>query len=237
MQTKGAWGFLRPWRRAFDLPSECAVCHAWPAQRVCADCTARFTQPVHRCLRCALPLPSGATTCGACLKQPPALDVCYAAVDYGYPWNHVLGDFKFRQDPAWASTLAPLLRSMPWVEPALESADYLIPVPLARERLLERGFNQSLELARALSPAKVLPHALVRIRTTDAQSRLHRAERLRNLRGAFAVHPHFAAPLHQRRVVLVDDVMTTGATLEAAALALRECGVAHLGAIVFARTP
>lgn len=236
MQTKGVWGFLSRHCSAFEISSECAICRAWPAQRVCADCTARLTQPVHRCSRCAIALPSGNPVCGACLQHPPALDECLAAVDYAYPWNHLLSDFKFHQDPAWAKALATLMRSMPWVEPAMESADWLIPVPLARSRLLERGFNQSLELARALAPGKVLPQALLRIRATETQSRLQRAERLRNLRGAFAVHPHFAASLRQQRVLLVDDVMTTGATLESAALALRECGVAHIGAIVFART-
>ncbi|MEN9463777.1 MAG: hypothetical protein RLZZ355_1707, partial [Pseudomonadota bacterium] len=115
-----------------QLPSQCAVCHAWPAQRVCDGCAARFAQPRTRCARCALPVPEGVSQCGACLREPPRVDACLAAVDYGYPWAGAMAEFKFRGDPGWASALATLLRSAPWVEPALESADLVLPVPLSR---------------------------------------------------------------------------------------------------------
>ena len=69
-----------------QLPSQCAVCHAWPARRVCDGCAARFAQPRTRCARCALPVPEGVSQCGACLREPPRVDACLAAVDYGYPW-------------------------------------------------------------------------------------------------------------------------------------------------------
>jgi predicted amidophosphoribosyltransferase len=109
-------------------------------------------------------------------------------------------------------------------------------MPMAPARLRERGFNQALELARRLAPAKTDAALLLRTRETPAQSGLARAERLGNLRGAFAVEPLRAHELQGRRVVLVDDVMTSGASLFAAAAALRLAGAAHVTALVFART-
>lgn len=109
-------------------------------------------------------------------------------------------------------------------------------MPLAPGRLRERGFNQALELARRLAPAKTDAALLLRTRETPAQRGLSRAERMRNLQGAFAVEPLRADALAGRRVVLVDDVMTTGASLFSAAQVLRHAGAAHVAGIVLART-
>jgi ComF family protein len=176
------------------------------------------------------------TRCGACVTHAPPLDQCLAAVPYAYPWSACIRRFKFQQSPGWAATLATLLRSTPWVEPALEQAHCVIPVPLSAQRLRERGFNQSLELARRLSPRKIDSRLLLRIRHTAPQSELARAERLRNVAGAFAVDPLRSGALRGLRVVLVDDVMTSGASLFAAADALRAAGAAHVTALVLART-
>jgi ComF family protein len=219
------------------VPSQCAVCHAWPVQRVCEDCVRRFAPPRPRCATCAIAVPEGVAQCGTCLRHPPGLDACHAAVDYGYPWADVLAEFKFHGDPGWAGTLATLLRSTPWVEPALDAADAVLPIPLSPARLRERGFNQSLLLARALAAPKADAGLLLRVRDTPAQSGLARAQRLRNLRTAFAVAPRGAGRLAGLRVVLVDDVMTTGATLQAAAAVLRQAGAARVEAVVLARTP
>lgn len=218
------------------LPAMCQVCHAWPSRVVCDACVARFAQPLPRCATCALPVPPGVPRCGACVTQAPPLDACLAAVDYGWPWSHCVTRFKFGGQAGWASTLGALMRSTPWVAPALEQADCVLPMPLSRARLAERGFNQALLLARQLAPVATDPNLLVRVRNTPAQSALKRADRLRNVRDAFAVDPLRAPALRGRRVVLVDDVMTSGASLHAAALALRQAGVAHITAIIFART-
>ena len=237
MLFKALLGISRRTRAsAAHIPSQCAVCHAWPSQRVCNACAARFAQPAARCQRCALRVPDGVAVCGACTLHPPLFDACIAAVDYAYPWADILGDFKFRGDAGWAATLATLMRSTPWIEPALEAADRVLPVPLSSDRLHERGFNQSALLARQLAGAKADPRTLLRIHATEAQSGLPRAQRLRNLHGAFAVEPARAAGLQGQRVVLLDDVMTTGATLHAATQALREAGAAHVTAVVLART-
>ncbi len=235
-----------PW--ASRLPSRCAVCHAWPAEPVCEPCVQRFAQPAVRCHTCALPLPGlalraggGPTHCGACLQHPPPLDRCLAALDYAYPWSDSVARFKFHDEPGWAAFFATLLRSTPWVEPALEQADWVLPMPLSRQRLSQRGYNQTLLLARHLvpgsAPARTDAGLLLRVRDTPPQHSLPRAERLRNVTGAFAVEPLRAIELRGKRVVLVDDVMTTGASLFAAAQTLREAGAAHITAVVLARTP
>jgi ComF family protein len=218
------------------LPSQCAVCHAWPSQPLCEACVSQFAQPVGRCQTCALPLSAGQRQCGVCIANPPPLDLALAAVPYAYPWSQVMVDFKFHQHTGWAASFATLMRSAPWVEPALEDADLLLPIPLSRERLASRGFNQALVLARALEPTKVLSGVLLRIRDTPPQSALPRKDRLLSVRNAFAVDPLQVTRLQGRRVVLLDDVMTSGASLHAAARAVRQAGAAHITALVFART-
>lgn len=223
-------------RACAAVPGQCAVCHAWPARPVCDACVARFAQPLPRCRTCALPLPAHLAQCPDCLRTPPPLDACLAAVSYAYPWSGCIAQFKFNQQPGWAATLATLLRSAPWVEPALDTCDLLVPMPLSRERLRERGFNQALVLARQLDATKTDATLLLRVRDTPAQSALDRAARLRNVQGAFLVDPLRAAAARGRRLVLVDDVMTSGASLHAAAQALRAAGAAHITALVVART-
>ena len=129
------------------------------------------------------------------------------------------------------------MRQTPGAQELLEQADWVLPVPLAPGRLRHRGYNQALLLARRLAGAHVRPDQLLRTREAEAQAQLTRAQRLRNLRGAFVLEPLRAQQLAGRRVLLVGDLMTTGATLHAAAAPLREAGVAHVGALVLARTP
>ena len=244
-RLSGGWRSLG--HLAQHLPSQCAVCHAWPAQRICHACTARFMQPQPRCSTCAMPLSAAAQSqsqsqpqCSACRRHPPPLDACIAAVTYGYPWSSAITQFKFNGDPGWAGALAALLHSTPPVEAALAAADWVLPIPLSRQRLQERGFNQALLLARQLTqqsaPHKTSADVLLRLQHTTAQSQLPRSERLHNLSGAFAIEPLRQSQLQGSRIVLIDDVMTTGATLHAAAQVLRRAGAAHITAIVVART-
>ena len=218
------------------LPSRCAVCHSWPEAPLCDTCISRFAQPQHRCASCALPLLHPARRCGACLKAPPPLNQCLTATAYAWPWVDLIARYKFQQQAGWAGPLATLMLSAPWAEDLLDAADWVLPIPLSTQRLAERGYNQSWLLARQLSPHKADAHLLLRTRDTPSQRTLPRAQRLANLVGAFAVEPLRAAQLRGKKVVLVDDVMTSGASLHTAARVLREAGVTQVSALVLART-
>lgn len=218
------------------LPSQCAICKAWPAQPVCETCITAFAQPLHRCRVCALHLPNGIARCGECLLRPPPWQVGLTAVSYQWPWADLIAQFKYHAHPGWAGTLASLMHSAPGVDDAMAQAQCVVPMPVSLQRLAHRGFNQSLLLAKHLSPGKVRDDVLLRIRDTPAQRTLARSERLKNLQGALVIDPLQANSMRGLRVVLVDDVMTTGASLQMAAQALQAAGVAHLTTVVFART-
>lgn len=225
---------------AVAVPSACAICHAWPSQPICDACIARFAaHDEPRCRRCAIALPAAAAMTGRCgrctgLLSPP-LDACVAAVGWRWPWNECITHFKFGREPGRARTLAPLLRAAPGAAALLSDADLVLPLPLSAQRLRERGFNQALELARRVAPAKTDARLLRRVRETPPQSSLARAARLVNVRGAFALDPARQHVIDGRRILLIDDVMTTGATLSEAARTLREAGALRVAALVLAR--
>lgn len=202
-------------------------------RNLCAACASDLPWLHHACPRCALPLPE-ATVCGQCLQQSPSLTRTHAVFVYGFPLDRLIPRFKFHRDLAagrllsqWmADHMAPLPRP-----------DALVPVPLHASRLRQRGYDQALELARPLGRALDIPlleHTLYRTRATAAQSELDAEARQRNLKRAFEVDTKAPLPDH---VVLVDDVMTTGATLHAAARALRKAGAQRVDAWVCARAP
>lgn len=235
-----AWlsGSRRCLQQARDLlPSQCQVCRQWPGTRLCDDCCAHWAAATARCRHCARSMPEGLAVCGSCLRSPCRLRYCGAAVDYAYPWREVLARFKFQGDIGLARSLAQLLLQAPGSAQALAHADWLLPVPIAAARLRERGFHQTLLLAQALAPDKTLGQALLRRPGAGVQHLRSRAQRLTRLRGAFAVAPAQAWQLRQRHLLLVDDVMTTGATLDAAADCLLRAGAASVSALVLARTP
>ncbi len=218
------------------LPSQCRVCHRWPTHAVCEDCVGQFAQPQQRCKTCALPLPQGMPQCGACLKHPPPLDLCLAAVAYAYPWSALVADFKFHDQCGLVRSFTSLMQATPWVEPTLDAADLVLPMPLFPQRLVKRGYNQALLLARAMHADKTRADVLLRIQDTPAQHTLKRQQRLSVLNHAFALDPLLAHLVKGARIVLVDDVMTTGASLDAAARVLRAAGASHITGLVFART-
>jgi ComF family protein len=128
------------------------------------------------------------------------------------------------------------MAAVPGVHEELAAADLVLPMPLAPRRLAERGFNQALLLARALARDKTEAQLLLRLRETGSQAALDRAARAANVRDAFGVEPLRAGELKDKSVVLVDDVMTSGASLHAAAMAVRRAGARRVAAVVFART-
>lgn len=227
-------------------PNRCAVCHCATAGRlgrVCGDCEARHGAWRPRCLGCAQWLPAAAADaqarCGRCLREPPPWSRAVAALDYQHPWDSMLGALKFRAGLDLLPWFVQRLRSM--LAPSGEhAAELLIPVPLARARLAERGYNQAWELARRLGRELGLPsHAdiLERVIDTPHQLSLPRERREANVRGAFLVSPARRTAVATRRVALIDDVMTTGATLAEAARSLHAAGAADVQVWVLARTP
>lgn len=185
---------------------------------------------------------SGATKaqrCGACLDEPPAYDATIAAVDYSAPLDQVVIALKFGGRLAMAPLFARLVRDALLHTPEAPLPDVLIPVPLGSERLRQRGFNQALEIARPLSRAlgiELQPRLALRLRETDAQSTLHPEQRRKNMRGAFSVSPAFVDRIGGRHIGVVDDVMTTGETLNEFAGTLKRFGAARVTNFVFART-
>ncbi len=221
---------------AWLWPPRCLLCGETGAQGrdLCRGCTAALPWNRNACLRCALPLPAAAAACGDCLRRPPPLYESHAALVYGFPVDRLLPRLKFHADLACGRLLSQLMID---AFAALPRAEALIPLPLHRARLRSRGYDQALELARPLSRAFGIPMldgVLTRMRATAPQSRLDADARRRNLRGAFAVARGTTLPAH---VTLIDDVMTTGATLNAAAKVLRRAGTLRVDAWVCARTP
>lgn len=178
------------------------------------------------------------------MRQRPLPDAVLAAVPYAYPWSTLITRYKFGEHPGWAGFFAALLLRAPGVAQAvgeLQAEDWIIPMPLSAERLQLRGFNQAWELASALArqsqaQGRADARLLLRVRHAPPQSQLKREARLANVKGAFQVDPLRVAELEGRRVVLIDDVMTSGASVGSAAQALRDAGAAKVTAVVLART-
>jgi ComF family protein len=234
-----------PWTRRLPrallrllLPSTCALCGGGCDGVVCAPCRDHFCLPVtNRCGRCANPLPGGGT-CGTCLSYPPSFDATITAVDYAPPLDHLVLQLKFSARLPLAPWFAHMLRDAVLARPGLPLPDMLCPVPLGPSRLAERGFNQALEIARPLAGVLgVALHPTLAVRQVDtrAQSGVSPHERAENIRGAFGVDdPDLVAGRH---VGIVDDVMTSGHTLEELAATFKRFGAARVTNLVFARTP
>ncbi|WP_310626786.1 phosphoribosyltransferase family protein [Limnohabitans sp.] len=233
-----------PMQDMLRWPSLCHICRSWPSQPLCASCVDRFAQPTSRCPACALTLgrtrhstsASLTSHCQHCVQHPSPLDACVAAVSYTFPWAGCIARFKFQADPSLARALAHLMRHAPWMEPALDATHIVVPMPLTPQRLRERGFNQALELARHLAPHKTHAHTLLRRGDSAPQVGASRQERFDRVRDAFWVAPERVSVVRGQRMVLVDDVMTTGASMHAAARALRAAGAVHITGVVLART-
>ncbi len=225
------------WPPLPQVPGQCEVCRRWGAASLCGDCVTRFAAAVPRCGRCALRLGAAAAACGQCLRDPPPFECTVCVADYDFPWDRLIADFKFHGRAELAGTLAALLATA--VDP-LAPPDLVLPVPLAPRRLAERGYNQAWELARRVARTHHLAaraDVLTRPLESLHQADLTRAQRLANLRAAFVVGPRARDLLRGRRVALVDDVLTTGATAREAARVLLQAGAAAVDVWVLARTP
>lgn len=230
-------------RAAAALPCTCALCGAAAGDVVCEPCRSRYWQaPPARCVQCALPLPAAGPAhlrCGACLAKTPAFDAAVAACDYAPPVDQLIQALKFGGRLALAPFFSRMLYRATAESGMRQMPMLLVPVPLGRRRLAERGFNQALEIARPLAAAlgvRCAARLAVRVRDTRPQTLLHPDERQANLRDAFAVANGSEEMLRGAHVGIVDDVMTTGVTLGALATALKRAGAARVTCLVFART-
>ena len=175
--------------------------------------------------------------CGECLKQPPAFDATVVATDYAPPADRLVLALKFGNRLAVAPLFAQRLHA---ATKGIAVPQLLTAVPLGPQRLVQRGFNQALEIARPLSRrmrVKLEPGLVARHRETLAQSSLHPDERQKNIRNAFVVPAPAMGRVYGRHIGVVDDVMTTGETLNELAATLKRFGAARVTNIVFARTP
>ncbi|HVO90933.1 MAG TPA: ComF family protein [Casimicrobiaceae bacterium] len=214
------------------LPQTCALCAEPCGHRlVCDACTHALPQLAASCPVCALPSVSG-EPCGACLRRPPPFAATTAAWRYAFPVDRLLHAFKYGGRLALAEPLANGLTEV--LSRQALAVDGIIPLPLAAARQRERGFNQANEIARRVARSLGLPmsDALVRVRDGVPQAALKWRERARHVRKAFAVR----RDVEGARVAIIDDVMTTGATLTSAAAELRKAGAQHVELWVVART-
>ncbi len=219
------------------FPQVCRLCLA-PTGRggtLCAACRSELPWLPRTCAGCAIPLPADtqATHCPQCQKTPPYLDQCQALFSYRAPVDQWIQGMKFRQDLTAARLLGELLaRQVP--ANSKDGPMNLLPVPLHRSRLRTRGYNQSLEIARPLARKGYLlvPAVCRKHKATAAQSDLPARERRHNVRGAFSA----TRSLQGEHFLLVDDVLTTGATLNELARTLKNAGAERVEAWVIART-
>ena len=217
---------------AASLPQDCFLCAAPSGDSLlCPACTNSLPRLTSECCPvCALPAP-GSTICGACLKQAPHFDATQAVFCYDFPVDRLIQALKYGHRLACADFLARELV----VLATTRRPDLILPVPLAAARLAQRGFNQALEVARPLAGALGVPleiHRVRRRRDTAPQANLPWKERARNIRHAFECEIDLAG----KTVLLVDDVMTTGATLDELARTLKAHGAARVENRVLART-
>lgn len=213
------------------FPERCLLCgDNADSDGFCRDCLAELPFIRHSCPRCAIPLPAS-YYCGRCLRHAPPFDHCWALFAYQPPIDSLIRNLKFSGDLVVARALGKLLARY---LPMQTRPQAIIPVPLHSSRLRQRGFNQSMELARWISKSWQIPllgHVCYRQRATCEQSTLSLAERKRNVQGAFQTLPS----LRVRHVALVDDVMTTGHTIAELTRVLKCAGVEHITVWVCAR--
>jgi len=215
----------------------CDTAHGDP---VCDSCAVDFfPADVHRCRTCALRLgPAAGDLCGRCLRDPPTFDATITLADYAAPVDGLIVALKFGHRLEVAHALGHLLGRR--LAAAAPPDALVLPVPLAFERQRERGFNQAREIARLAARTgnlRLLTDALVRIQHRVPQEGLALDARRRNVRGAFCVTAAKEPAIAGRAIVVIDDVMTSGSTLEEVARVLKRAGARQVVNATVARTP
>lgn len=219
------------------MPERCAFCGLiadGDERAICTGCSAELPWIRRPCYRCGMPVPgqlSATIMCGHCQVSPAPFETVIAPLEYTFPVDAAIRAFKFRRKLYYAAAFDEILASVHSRIPA--DVDAVLPVPLHRWRQAHRGFNQAHELARPIARRLSLPMLgnVSRQRATPPQAGLPASTRARNLDGAFRVR----RPTRRRHVLIVDDVVTTGATCRQLATALRRDGVSRVSVIAVAR--
>ena len=222
------------------LAQSCALCHL-PSGRapICPACARDLPiLPPARCPQCALPAIGGLSQCPDCTRHLPGFDRAHAVWAYAFPIDTLVRDFKYGHHlylgQFFAHHLAETLMA-DWAATGQPRPELIVPMPLHPNRLRARGFNQAAEIASHLARRLAVPcayDALRRLHDTPPQAGLHRDARWHNLIGAFGC----PRPLDAPRILLIDDVLTTGASLSACADTLRQAGATQVDVAVIART-
>lgn len=225
-------------------PPRCVLCGGTgqlPVIDLCSGCAGDIQRNVRACIRCAEPLsgvaPSaGALQCGACLRKPPRFDHTLCPFLYSYPLDHLVRGLKYRGRVAYGRILGEMLaREVAARSSSCPLPQAIIPVPLAPQRFRERGYNQAIELALHIersSGIALRTDVVERTRETQEQAGLDRRARRRNIKGAFSLR----MPPALRHVAIVDDVLTTGSTVNEMARMLKRAGVKRVEVWAVART-
>ena len=221
------------------FPSRCILCQKTVDQalEICSECYQELPHNDVCCQRCALPLAEGINNtvlCGRCIRKTPAFDYAYSPFRYEDEVIGLVHQLKFGEKISYAKAMGEMLfRQLLATD---EKPDCLLPVSLHSSRLRQRGFNQSIEISRVISRQLSIPierTAIVRHRSTVAQTGLNAKQRQKNIRGAFSV----VAELNYKHVLIIDDVMTTGATVNELARVLKKNKVERVGVLSIARAP
>ena len=243
MDWQARWPTLRPIVDRIRLPVSCVVCGCLSDTEDCLCTVCESTLPwiTRACPGCAISLPAIGSTvalCGQCIKPAPILDHCQALMHYETPARQLITTFKFHRGLAEGRVLGTLLgRKMKDHYAGSNAARLLIPVPLHRRRLRDRGFNQAVELARRVEFLADIPMAATvidRVLDTPSQRELPARQRIRNLNGAFRVRNPELLQRFQK-VIIIDDVMTTLSTIQSLTLTIKAAGVPAVDAWAIAR--
>ena len=230
------------------FPSRCIVCQQTigsPAAaehvEICLTCFSSLPHNSNCCVNCALPLAediNNKVLCGRCIQKPPAFDYSYSLFRYEDELIKLIHQLKFSEKISYARSIGEMLLIKMRVDilGSKGRPDCLLPVPLHRSRLRQRGFNQSIEIARVIAKKLEIPiiyDSVVRHRITDSQTGLNAKQRRKNIRGAFGV----TEKLHYKHVLIIDDVVTTGSTVNELAVLLKKHKVERVGVLSIARAP
>lgn len=233
---------MNSWLKSIQFilfPGTCVLCGTKGQDELdlCSNCLENLPFNSSTCRQCALPLPAGSTgLCGQCVQNPPQFQRSYALWQYASPIDYWISQLKFQQKLQYARLMGRLCANE--IAQAYGNKnnlpDIVVPVPLHKTRLRQRGFNQAVEIARPIGEKLNIPldtKSCVRTKATEPQSSLSAKARHRNIKGAFQVVKEITAG----HVAIVDDVMTTGQTINELALVLRLAHVKQIDVWLCAR--